>query len=210
MISAEGVKRYCEAVYAAKPVYVWGADLQPLTEGLLERLQTRFSQEYYRQIDLKAQEGLLGADCSGFLTPISGTDRTAAGYYASCQVRGPVRELPKDRTALLFREEKAQIVHVGIYTGDGMVYEMRNGCERHEFLEKEWKYYGIAQWIEQKKELMCVLLKETKIYRNAADAIAGRNAVASYPPGEYYEYKRYKTAVNVTKTKGVPGGWCTL
>lgn len=210
-MKATAVKRYCESVFAMKPIYLWGADMQVLTEDLLRQLKQRFGEKNYEDIDLDKHEGLFGADCSGMLTPISGKDMTASSYYVACPEKGAATKTPIDKTCLLFKEEVGKVVHVAIYTGDGVLYEMWDGCRKREFKPEQWSYFGIPDWIEQNSGSKVIHLgKATKIYRSATDAINGKGYVAIYPPGEYYLYKTYKTASNITKTDGIPGGWCVI
>lgn len=210
-MKATAVKRYCDAVYAMKPIYLWGANMEVLTEKLLLKLKQRFGEEHYKKINMSIHEGLYGADCNGLAAPISPSDMTAAGYYTSCTEKGPATKTPQDLTCFLFREEVGKVVHMAIYTGDGLLYEMWEGCRKREFVPSEWSYYGIPDWIEQDAGPKMVHLgKATKVYRSAQDAINGKGYVAIYPAGDYYLYKTYKTASNITKTEGVPGGWCVI
>lgn len=217
MINAEGVKRYCAAIHAAGAVYVWGADVEVITEDLIKEKKARFGTRYYQTLNLCDVEGKLGADCSGFLTPIAGIDRTAESHYKTCPVKGKAADLPADMVCLLFRQEDDKIVHVAVYTGDGKLYEMWNGCEHREFKPSQWTYYGIPAWIEEQEIIRKIGAKITtkKVlnrYRNAADAKAGRNAMDyPYAPGIFFIYKIDVTgAVNITKEKGKPGSWVML
>lgn len=217
MISAEGVKRYCKAIHAAGAVYVWGADVEVITEDMLEEKKRRFGTSHYEKIVLCDVEGKLGADCSGFLTPIAGIDRTAESHYKTCQVKGKAADLPADKVCLLFRVQNGKIVHVAVYTGDGMLYEMWEGCEHREFKPSQWTYYGIPAWIENQELVRKVGAKITtsktlKRYRNSLDAKADKNALTQgYAPGTFYIYKiATNGAVNITKVKGQPGAWVML
>ncbi len=216
MISAEGVKRYCDSMHAAKAVYVWGADGQVITAGLLETLKKRHGTDHYKDLDLADVEGRIGADCSGFLTSMSGVDLTAAGYYNQCKIKGKAADLPVDMICLLFRQESISIVHVAIYTGDGKLTEMWDGCEQRVFKASEWTFYGIPDWIEQqtKKPLAAgdkiKITKELTGHNTAADAVAGKNIRNRVLPGTYYVYKVYGKAVNISKIKGSPGSWVVL
>lgn len=217
MISAEGVKRYCAAIHKAGAVYMWGADVEVITEELIEEKKARFGTKHYQTLNLCDVEGKLGADCSGFLTPIAGIDRTAESHYKTCLVKGKAADLPADKVCLLFRVEDGKIVHVAVYTGDGKLYEMWNGCEHREFKPSQWTYYGIPAWIEEQEIVRKVGAKITtkKVlnrYRNAADAKAGRNAMEHpYDPGTFYIYKIDPNgAVNITKKKDEPGSWVML
>lgn len=213
--SADGVRRYCEMLHRGGAVYLWGADVEIINKELIDGLKKKFGTSKYKNISLTSVEGLLGADCSGMLKPLSGRDDTAAGYYKSCVKRGAVNKMPKSKVCLLFRQEGGKIVHVAIYAGDGTLYEMWKGCDHREFVESQWTYYGIPEWIDQPKEPVAVgdtvtVGDSVTGHRTAADAINGKNASHTMAPGKYIVYKIYGKAINVTKSKGTPGSWVVL
>ncbi len=217
-ISAAGVLRYCKSMFLADAVYLWGANVEVITKELFETLKKSFGAKYYNEITFENVEGKIGADCSGFLYPLSGVDNTAAGYYSACEDRGKISRMPKDKVCLIFRKEGTKIVHVAIYTGTGMLYEMYDGCEYRGFIESEWTYYGIPEWIEKQEDRLMAggtvtTTEPLPIYNNAQDAKAGRNALKkTYAAGVYYVYKIDAStgAVNITKTKDEPGAWVIL
>lgn len=51
------------------------------------------------------------------------------------------------------------------------------------------------------------LVTTCKIYMNAANAKNKKDSVGSYGAGTYYVYTTSNGMINVTKKKGVPGGW---
>lgn len=214
-VSAEGVKRYCKWMYSSGALYVWGADCEVITSELLDTLKRRFGTKHYQTVRIENAEGKIGADCSGFLKPLSGHDNTAAGYYKECTKKGDVTKMPKDKMCLVFRTEEGIIVHVGIYMGDGTTYEMYNGCEHKEFNEKKWDFYGIPDWIVQSNKVLAVgdritLEDEVNGYRTAKDAENGTNVVHKVVPGDYYVYKLYGKAVNISRYKNRAGSWVVL
>lgn len=214
-ISASGVIRYCQWMLAAGAIYVWGADGEVITSEKLDSLKRRFGTKHYQKMSIENVEGKIGADCSGFLRPLSGEDNTAAGYYSECIIRGDIKKMPKDKMCLVFRRQEGAIVHVGIYVGDGTTYEMYNGCERKTFNEKNWDCYGIPEWIVQTKKAIAVgdkitLEEEVNGYRTAKDAENGTNVVHKVVPGDYYVYKLYGKAVNISRYKTSAGSWVVL
>lgn len=214
-VSAEGVIRFCEMLHKSGAVYLWGADVEIITADLIDSLKDRFGTSKYSTVSLARVEGLVGADCSGMLKPLSGKDNTASGYYASCVKKGLISNIPKDKVCLIFRRENGGIVHVAVYAGDGTLYEMRNGCEHRKFVESQWHCYGIPDWIEQTEKPLVAGDKVTigegvTGHRTAADAIAKKNVCHTLVPGEYIVYKVYGKAANVTKSKGTPGSWIVL
>lgn len=217
MISAEGAKRYGTTMHAAGMVYVWGADVEVITEKLIEELKVRYGTSHYKDLNMCDIEGKLGADCSGFLTPLSGLNWTAEMYYRACKKKGKAADLPEDEVCLLFRQESGKIVHVALYAGDGTLYEMWNGCEHRAFKPSQWTFYGVPDWIERQEIVRKVGAKITtkkalKRYNNAGDAKAGRNALKEdYAPGTFYIYKIDSSgAVNISKVKDKPGSWVML
>lgn len=54
---------------------------------------------------------------------------------------------------------------------------------------------------------MYTVVVSLKGYYTAADAISGKNPRVTVVPGNYYVYNQTSDAVNVTKSKGVPGAW---
>lgn len=209
MINSDAAIRYFEAVYAMKPIYLWGADMEVITKKLLDKLIKKHGAEQYKKVHLEIHEGLYGSDCSGLFKNISGFDTTAEGYYNKCSTKGLIKYVPKNKVLQIFREEKGKITHVAAldsYTWT--LYEMRNGCEKRKFNPSEWTYYGVPDWIKQKNTV--TLKKDTQVYMSASDAIEGRVPVATYKAGEYIVYKRVTGAVNITKTEGKPGGWIAV
>ena len=51
------------------------------------------------------------------------------------------------------------------------------------------------------------LVKSVPIYMNSANAKNKKNSVGTYSAGTYYIYNQSNGMINVTKTKGSPGGW---
>lgn len=51
------------------------------------------------------------------------------------------------------------------------------------------------------------LVTSCKVYNNSANAKKRKNPVTTYASGTYYIYNKSNGMINVTKTKGSPGGW---
>ena len=51
------------------------------------------------------------------------------------------------------------------------------------------------------------LVKDCKIYTNADNAKNRKNSVGTYKAGTYYVFNKAQGMINITKTKGVAGGW---
>lgn len=54
------------------------------------------------------------------------------------------------------------------------------------------------------------IVNSVKIYLSADDAKFNRNVRGTYSAGTYYVYRQYNGAINISKTKGQPGGWIYL
>lgn len=52
--------------------------------------------------------------------------------------------------------------------------------------------------------------QEAKRYETEEDAVNGVNSVGTYEPGKYHTYKLTEKAINLSKTKGIPGSWVSL
>lgn len=218
MISAKGFETFLETIFRATAIYMWGADVEIGTEELLELKKKVFGEEHYRDLAAKDIEGRICADCSGLFAPISGYDDTAHGYYEKCVGKGRIGQMPRNKKCLLFREQNGRVVHMAGYEGNGYLVEMWDGCEKREFVESEWTYYGFPEWLEEQPDEIVVggtvfIADAIKIYNTAANAKNGKSALPfTYPSGEYYVYKIHEVtgAVNITKKKGVAGAWVML
>ena len=97
------VKEY--ALAAKDWIYVWGANGEPLTQALINRLYRDYGSasyplSYYNN-KLATGAGKMAADCSGFMMPLSGYDDTAHGYYNACVQKGVIGGLPSDKVCLV-------------------------------------------------------------------------------------------------------------
>lgn len=54
------------------------------------------------------------------------------------------------------------------------------------------------------------LLERASIYINAEEARLGRNPRGSYSAGSYYVFREFGGSINISRVKGVPGGWISL
>lgn len=152
MITAKGYVRYCEMLFRAGAVYLWGGDGEIITKELLEKKKKKFGAKYYKDIDLSIHEGRIGMDCNGMNTFPSGMNITSAEQYEKCIKKGKIGGINRNVVCLVFREEGGKIVHVGSYLGDGRVMEMYDDAEIRKFNKTEWTYYGIPSWIDYSVE----------------------------------------------------------
>ena len=152
--SQDEVKNY--ALAATDWIYVWGANGEPLTKEYAETLYEAYGSNTY-DIDyynnkLKEGEGLIAADCSGFLYPLSGADNTADGYYRSCLEKGDISTLPENEVCLVFKQNSGgNMYHVGIYLGDGTVAEMNSSKTNYKHWPLDgrgYTHWGKPLWID--------------------------------------------------------------
>lgn len=211
MITQTGVIRYCEAMNNAGCRYVWGADMQVITADLIDSLMKKYGASHYNRNKLLQYEGMLGGDCSGFLTPISGLNITAADYYSRCSVKGSIDQMPLNRVCLVFQYKEKSITHVGVSTADGFTYEMYSGCDKKKFSKTRWTHFGIPNWISYTGDSLVRqvrLERASKGYMTSKDALEGKNEKTIVASGVYFVYNdKHPGTLNVTTKAGVPGSW---
>lgn len=149
MVTVNALLNYCRSLYKSGAMYLWGADGQVGSEYLLDSLIKRFGANNYKNVSLPDIEGKFCMDCSGMLTPITGTDMTASAYYQKCSEKGKAADIPSDKVCLIFRQESGRIVHVAVYMGDGRLCEMWDRCDIRDFKASQWTYYGFPDWLEK-------------------------------------------------------------
>lgn len=154
MMTQKEVREY--AMAAKDWLYVWGANGETITKGLMDKLLQTYGSKTYNKAyyDRKLAEGSrkMGADCSGFMKPISGYDNTANGYYKQCKQKGTIESLPKDKVCLVFKVRGSGTMHhIGIYLGDGTVAEMASSDTNYQHRPlgaTDWSHWGMPDWID--------------------------------------------------------------
>lgn len=143
--------------------YWWGTFGQTATSSLLSAKRKQYP-SYYTAGDFGKQLGKRVHDCIGLIkgylwseTPTSAPkynssqDVTAQGMYEVCPKRGNIGSFDKVKGRLLFRGSSAySIVHVGVYAGDGIVYEAKGhayGVVKSDFSKGGWTHWGQCPWI---------------------------------------------------------------
>lgn len=153
MVTQGVFKAHWRQLFAEGAIYVWGANCEPITEELINRLHeaygcAMYNREYYED-KLAKHAGKIAADGPGAIFPLSTQDDTINGYYRhQCSEKGPISQLPALTACLVFSEN---FLHVGAYLGDGTVVEMSNNednCTMTDFDEDAWAWYGIPNWLE--------------------------------------------------------------
>ncbi len=125
---------------------------------------------YYKAKDFEKQYGKRVHDCVGLIKgyiwsdSATGTprynaaqDKSAAGMYAASKVKGMSATFPKKAGQLLYKgATPAKITHVGIYGGDGYVYEAKghaSGVVKTKYEAEDWPYWSQCPYIENDGEM---------------------------------------------------------
>lgn len=138
-------------------LYVWGMNGEEITQASIMKAYAAFKSktydlEYYMN-KLNSGKGKIGADCSGAFAPLSGSDNTAAGYYAGCIEKGKLITIPIDKPCMVFkRNSSGNIYHIGWYRPeDGTVSEMASSTlnfKRRRLSGNGWTDWGIPKFID--------------------------------------------------------------
>ena len=129
--------------------YIWGGKGQLLTEEKLKHFKNKFPGFINENID-KKWIGKQVFDCSGFV--LSSFKQigihishgvTAAWENTNWAIKGKIDNLPKDKIAILFKELEGQMIHAGIYLGNGEVVNAKIEGVVKEELRPVWTHFGI-------------------------------------------------------------------
>lgn len=120
--------------------------------------------DYYTASDFTSQYGKRVHDCCGLIkgylwsdsatsTPTykSSQDKSASGLYAAATTKGKISTFPKTAGLLLFKGTSAsKITHVGVYGGDGYVYEAKShasGVCKTQYKQSDWNFWAQCSFI---------------------------------------------------------------
>ena len=216
--------------------YLWGGQGETVF-GQIRKLARQMGQSEAETEQMLAYMESVGVkdigffDCSGLAVEkllregAIRYDMTADGFYTACTEIEKKDVRPGDMVFLLNADERA--IHIGYVVDKNTVVHALNQAKGviEEPLEKrKWKFgrpefcleYDLDEETTEedagtlKDGDEVTLMKAVSGYMTAADALAGKNAVAAYPSGTYYVFMVYGGAVNITRTKGVPGAWVVL
>lgn len=148
-------------------------------------------------------------------------DTTAAGLYRKCT---PIKENEVTTGCWCFLKNDNGIYHIGYLVDDDTAvhaYNQQKGVIKEKRTARKWIYarpdFAFAFEKPQKPQYddlsvgdKVTLTESVKGYNNADNALKAKNATVTYPSGTYYVYKKHNGAVNITRTKGVPGAWVVL
>lgn len=167
-------------------------------------------------------------DCSGLgvtyllANKAISCDTTAAGLYNKCE---PIKDNEVTEGCWGFlKDSSGKIYHIGYVVDNDMIVHAFNQ-EKGVIIEKrtarKWIYarpdFAFA-FDKPQKPLYDTLSVGDKVtiaesikgYNTADNALKGKNPTVTYSKGEYYVYKKYNGAVNITRKKGTAGAWVVL
>ncbi len=156
-----GLVTYAKA-QVGKP-YWYGTFGQTATAALLTSKKAQYP-SYYTASDFTGQIGQRVHDCVGLIkgylwsnsataTPTynSSQDKSAAGMYSIASKKGAISTFPATAGLLVFKgTTAAKIHHVGIYDGDGYVYEAKGheyGVVKTKYLKSDWNFWAQCSYI---------------------------------------------------------------
>jgi len=143
--------------------YWYGTYGQTANASLLSAKKKQYP-DYYTADDFKSQYGKRVHDCSGLIkgylwsdsatsTPTykSSQDKSATGLYTAATMKDKISTFPKTAGLLVFRgTSTSNITHVGVYGGDGYVYEAKNhasGVCKTAYKQSDWNYWAQCSYI---------------------------------------------------------------
>lgn len=142
--------------------YWYGTFGQVATESLYQSKKNQYP-DFYTANDFTSQIGQTVHDCiglckgyiwrdnEGVLTYNSSQDKSAQGTYNISEVKGTIGTIPDIPGILVYKGNSASsIYHVGIYGGDGFIYEAKGheyGVVKTVFKAKEWQFWGNYPYI---------------------------------------------------------------
>ncbi len=120
--------------------------------------------DYYTADDFASQYGKRVHDCSGLIkgylwsdsptgTPTynSSQDKSASGLYSAAKTKGKIATIPDTPGLLVFKGTAvSKITHVGVYGGDGYVYEAKShstGVCKTAYKASDWNYWAQCSYI---------------------------------------------------------------
>ena len=129
--------------------YIWGGKGQFLTEEKLKKFKKKFPGFINENIDRK-WIGKQVFDCSGLVLSTFeqvgihiSHGAVSAWENTKWAIKGEINYLPKDKIAILFKELEGQMIHVGIYLGNGEVVNAKIEGVIKEELRPTWTHFGI-------------------------------------------------------------------
>lgn len=162
--------------------YWWGTFGQIATAALYKSKKAQYPDQY-RAKDFPIQYGKRVHDCIGLVkgylwsdtatsTPRydASQDKSAPGMYAVAVKKGPIATFDRAAGRLVFKgKTPASITHVGVYGGDGYVYEAKGhayGVVKTRYRATDWQYWAQCPYIlddTKSKEVDEEMVENSKI-----------------------------------------------
>lgn len=163
-------------------------------------------------------------------------DKSANGYYNIASKKGDIKKIPEVK-GLAVQMDGHIGIYIGngyvIECTPSTTYAKQShkmgGVCKTKLSDRKWTHYLYIPFIDyvaepKAEEKKPTTEKETtsttpkvgdkytlkcsmKIYNTASNALNAKDAKGTYAKGDYYIYKVYGKAYNITRKKGVPGGW---
>lgn len=207
-----GLVAYAKA-QVGKP-YWWGTYGQTADESLYNSKKKQYP-SYYTASDFKSQYGKRVHDCIGLIkgylwsdsataTPKynSAQDKNASGMYAAAATKGAISSFPKTAGLLVFRgTSTSKITHVGVYGGDGYVYEAKGhayGVVKTAYKAADWNYWAQCPYCTD--DTTKATTSTTTTQTTATKTTTSTASTSSKP--SYTVGKTYTTQVEVNVRKG--------
>ena len=138
--------------------YWWGTFGQIGSASLFRAKKAQYPR-YYTATDFTRQFGKKVHDCAGLIKGYlwcdgpegapqyrASQDKSASGMYTTAKKKGPIGTFDKVPGRLLFRgSTPANISHVGIYAGNGVVVEAKGhayGVVESEYSPRDWNFWA--------------------------------------------------------------------
>ena len=206
--------------------YLWGGQGETLFE-LVEDLAEKKGQSKVntdKMLSFMKSSGVKDItffDCSGlavnFLLKNKAitSDMTADMLYKKCD---KITRSDAQIGDWVFLGTSSKKTHIGYITGENEVvhaYNQSKGVIKEKLDARSNWYFGRPNFCMEfdniKVETDKIVIEQSlRAYNTAKDAELGRNPKLTYAPGEYYIYKKYGKATNITRKKGTPGAWVVI
>lgn len=219
--------------------YLWGGQGETVY-GLIKKLakakgqSTTDTEDMLKYLSKNGCKDTEFYDCSGlgvkFLMDkkVLTSDTTANGLYNTCTKISKADIRPGDMGFYLREDGTAH--HIGYIVEGGYIihaYDQKAGVIKEPVSARSKWVFGRSSLMEYDLDDLeseqpaidinalkpgdAIALAEDKLgYNTAFNATSGTNPTVTYKAGQYYVYKVYAGAVNVTRKKGVAGAWVIL
>ena len=169
--------------------YIWGTQGQMCTPALIK---SKVSNGHVNPNIVKKWIGKQVFDCAGLVSQAfkqigisMATGATSAWGGTKWQIKGEIRNLPKNKVCVLYRRGEGRMQHTGIYLGNGEYIHAAGSSigVRKEKMPGRWTHWGIPKGLYNVNELTTV--KEDPTPVKTEDPIQGfpSKAIVTAPSG---------------------------